>query len=306
MRLGLLVAAAALVAAGCASRPSESDLRHGRIARVDAVSLQSDHQLGVGAVLGAVAGRALGQPFATGDSRAVAQVIGALGGSYAAGALEGDYPARRPGEHVTVTLNRGVAVGIAQLGTSGLRAGDCVRIDGAGETARVVRATCVGAPPASVPTAQADAFRDELRDRVRERMARGEPPAPVTASRATRAPGETGIRYGRVIRADAGVVRAEHELGLEGAMNGVSGAVLGNPAGDGDARAFADVANALGSLGASTTDILYAAPQPGQLITVRLDNGVTVIVTQLEDEKLRAGDVVRIEGAGSTARAVRG
>jgi outer membrane lipoprotein SlyB len=92
----------------------------------------------------------------------------------------------------------------------------------------------------------------------------------------------------------------------DGAMNGVSGAALGNPAGDGDARAFADVANALGSLGASTTDILYAAPQPGQLITVRLDNGVTVIVTQLEDEKLRAGDVVRIEGAGSTARAVRG
>ena len=165
----------ALVAAGCASRPSESDLRHGRVARVDAVSLQSDHQLGVGAVLGAVAGRALGHPFATGDSRTVAQVIGALGGGYAVGAPEGDYPARRPGEHVTVTLNRGVAVGVAQLGTSGLRVGDCVRIDGAGETARVVRAACVGAPPAPVPTAQADALRDELRDRVRDRMARGEP-----------------------------------------------------------------------------------------------------------------------------------
>jgi outer membrane lipoprotein SlyB len=154
MRLGLLVAAAALVAAGCASRPSESDLRHGRIARVDAVSLQSDHQLGVGAVLGAVAGRALGQPFATGDSRAVAQVIGALGGSYAAGALEGDYPARRPGEHVTVTLNRGVAVGIAQLGTSGLRAGDCVRRRRGRDRAR--RAPRVGATPAPAP-AQADA-----------------------------------------------------------------------------------------------------------------------------------------------------
>jgi outer membrane lipoprotein SlyB len=109
-----------------------------------------------------------------------------------------------------------------------------------------------------------------------------------------------------VVRADAGVVRAEHELGLDGVMNGVSGAALGNPAGDGDARAFADVANALGSLGASTSDILYAAPQPGQLVTVRLDNGVTVIVTQLADETLRAGDVVRIEGAGSTARAIRG
>jgi len=306
MRPGLLVVAAALVAAGCASRPSESDLRHGRVARVDAVSLQSEHQLGVGAVLGAVAARALGHSFATADGRAVAQVIGALGGGYAGSAPEGDYPARRPGEHVTVALNRGVAVGVAQLGTSGLRAGDCVRIDGAGETARVVRAACVGAAPAPAPAAQTDALRDELRDRVRERMAHGEPPAPVTATRATRAPGETGIRYGRVIRADAGVVRAEHELGLEGAMNGVSGAALGNPAGDGDARAFADVANALGSLGASTTDILYASPQPGQLVTVRLDNGVTVIVTQLEDEKLRAGDVVRIEGAGATARALRG
>jgi outer membrane lipoprotein SlyB len=173
MRRGLLVAAAALVAAGCASRPSESDLRHGRVARVDAVSLQSEHQLGVGAVLGAVAGRALGQPFATGDSRAVAQVIGALGGSYAAGALEGDYPARRPGEHVTVTLNRGVAVGIAQLGTSGLRAGDCVasmarrdRARGAGHG--------VGTPP-PVPHRRADAFPRRVHDRVRGWMAHGEP-----------------------------------------------------------------------------------------------------------------------------------
>jgi outer membrane lipoprotein SlyB len=169
-----------------------------------------------------------------------------------------------------------------------------------------VRAACVGAAPAPAPAAQADALRDELRDRVRERMARGEPPAPVTANRATRVPGEAGIRYGRVVRADAVVIRAEHELGLEGAMNAVSGAALDNPGGDGDARAFADVANALGSLGASTTDILYARAQPGQLVTVRLDNGITVIVMQLEDETLRAGDVVRIEGAGATARAVRG
>jgi outer membrane lipoprotein SlyB len=128
----------------------------------------------------------------------------------------------------------------------------------------------------------------------------------VTATRATRVPGETRIRFGRVVRADAVVIRAEHELGLDGAVNGVSSAALGSPAGDGDARAFADVANALGSVSASTSDILYAKPQPGQLVTVRLDNGITVLVTQLEDEKLRAGDVVRIEGAGATARAVRG
>jgi len=301
-----LVAAAVLAAAGCASRPPEGDLRHGRVARIDPVSLQGDHQLGVGAVLGAVAARALGHSFATGDSRAVGQVVGALGGGYAGGAREGDYPSRRPGEHVTVTLNRGVAVGVARLGSSGLRAGECVRIDGAGETARVVSAPCVGAAPAPAPAAQGEALRDELRDRLRERMGRGDAPAPVTASRVARVAGEAGIRYGRVVRADAVVIRAEHELGLEGAMNAVSGAALGNPAGDGDARAFADVANALGALSASTSDILYARPQAGQLVTVQLDNGVTVIVTQLEDEKLRAGDTVRIEGAGATARAVRG
>jgi outer membrane lipoprotein SlyB len=306
MRCLAALAVMAALAAGCASLPAESDLRHGRVARVDPVSLQGDHQLGVGAVLGAVAARALGHSLATGDSRVVGQVVGALGGGYAGGAREGDYPFRRPGEHVTVTLNRGAAVGVAQLGSSGLRAGDCVRIDGAGETARAVSASCVGAAPAPAPVAQGDALREELRDRLRERMGHGDPPAPVTADRPLRVPGEAGIRYGRVIRADAVVIRAEHELGLEGAMNAVSGAALGNPGGDGDARAFADVANALGSLSVSTTDILYARPQPGQLLTVRLDNGITVIVTQLEDEKLRAGDVVRIEGAGATARAVRG
>jgi outer membrane lipoprotein SlyB len=88
-------------------------------------------------------------------------------------------------------------------------------------------------------------------------------------------------------------------------MNGVSGTVLGNPVPGGDARAFADVANALGSLSASTSDIIYAVPQAGQLVTVRLDNGVTVVVTQLEDAPLRAGDAVRIEGAGVSARVER-
>jgi outer membrane lipoprotein SlyB len=85
----------------------------------------------------------------------------------------------------------------------------------------------------------------------------------------------------------------------------VSGAAFGNPVPAGDARAFADTASALGSLSASTGDILYAAPQAGQRITVRLESGVTVIITQLQDMPLHAGDTVRIEGAGTTARAVR-
>jgi len=310
IRIGLLAAALALVTAGCASRPSETDVRHGRIVRIDPVSLQSDHQLGVGSVLGAVAGSALGHPGAAGGNRAVAEVLGALGGGYGSEGLKDEYPARRPAEHLTVALTNGVAIGVTQLEAGDLHAGDCVRIDGSGETARVVRAACIGpAAKAGAPAPgggpQADTLRDELRERVRERMARGEPPAPATTPPVARLPGEAGIRYGRVVRADALTIRAEHELGLEGVINGVSGAALGNPLPRGDGRAFADVANALGSLSASTADVIYATPQPGQLVTVRLDNGVTVVITQLEDETLRAGDTVRIEGAGPTARAIR-
>ena len=309
MRLGTIVAVLALVAVGCASRPGETDVRLGRIARIDPVSLQGDQQLGVGSVLGAVAGAALGHPHGTGSGRAVAEVLGALGGGYGRETTPEDYPVGRPGQHVTVTLTNGVAVGVTQPAAEGLRAGDCTRIDGSGQTARVVRAACVGAAaeaaPAPSATPQADALRDELRERIRERMAREQPPAPVTASSATRVSGEAGIRYGRIVRVDAVLLRAEHELGVEGVMNGVSGTVLGNPVPGGDARAFADVANALGSLSASTSDIIYAVPQAGQLVTVRLDNGVTVVVTQLEDAPLRAGDAVRIEGAGVSARVVR-
>ena len=91
-RLGALVAVTALIAAGCASRPSESDLRHGRVARVDVVSLQSDHQLGVGAVLGPWRPERSGIRSRPADGRTVAQVVGALGGGYAGSAPEVDYP----------------------------------------------------------------------------------------------------------------------------------------------------------------------------------------------------------------------
>jgi len=303
-RIGLLFAALALAIAGCASRPGEADVRDGRIVRIDPVSVQSDHQLGVGSVLGTVAGNSLGHPGATAGNRAVAEVLGALGGGYGSERLKDEYPARRPAEHLTVALDNGVAIGVTQLEAEGLHTGDCVRIDGSGETARVVRAPCVGAA-ATAGAPQADTLRDELRERIRERMAQGEPPAPATTPSAARLPGEAGIRYGRVVRADAVTIRTEHELGLEGVINGVSGAALGNPLPRGDGRAFADVANALGSLSASSADVIYATPQPGQLVTVRLDNGVTVVITQLQDETLRAGDTVRIEGAGPRARAVR-
>ena len=57
-------------------------------------------------------------------------VAGALAGGYAGNKAQNKYGERRPGQHIIVQLDNGVAVGITQAGDSGLRVGDRVRIDG--------------------------------------------------------------------------------------------------------------------------------------------------------------------------------
>ena len=81
-----------------------------------------------------------GEPQCGGrDGRDVATVAGALGGAYAGNRVQNKYADRRPGQHIVVELNNGVAVGITQPADSSLRVGDRVRIDGSGTDARVVR-----------------------------------------------------------------------------------------------------------------------------------------------------------------------
>ncbi len=313
MRLAAMIPALALLA-GCAqqgglggkpgvpqAKAGETEIRYGRIARIDPVSLDGDHQLGVGHILGAVAGGALGHQFGNGNGRIAAQVLGSLAGGYVGGQVQNKYVDRQPGQHITVTLNSGVAVGITQPAATGLAVGDCVRIDGSGPSARVVRAECVGPPPAAPPAPPAS---DGLRERVRERMAREQgAAAPPAANTPPALPlGETEIRMGRIVRIDPVTLRSEHDSGFEGAMNGVSGAALGHPVPGGDANAFAQVAGTLGRAGPDSANILYASPQAGQLVSVRLDNGVAVAITQPADPRLRVGERVRIVGAGPGAR----
>jgi outer membrane lipoprotein SlyB len=82
----------------------------------------------------------------------------------------------------------------------------------------------------------------------------------------------------------------------------VSGAALGHPVPGGDGNAFAQVGSTLGHAGPGTANIIYASPQPGQLVSVKLDNGVAVAITQPVDPRLRVGERVRIVGAGPGAR----
>jgi outer membrane lipoprotein SlyB len=128
-----------MLVAACAQSPSlgESSVRYGRVAQVDNVMIDSEAYLGIGAIIGGVAGGVLGHQFSAGSGRDVATVAGALFGT-AAGAATQKKLEKQPGQHIIVTLTNGVAVGITQP-SGDLHVGDQVRIEGSGNDARVIR-----------------------------------------------------------------------------------------------------------------------------------------------------------------------
>ena len=129
-----------LTAAGVAAQQmGEDEVRFGRIERIDPVSLEGDHHLGLGMVVGAVAGGVLGHQFGGGTGRDVLTVMGTLGGGLLGRRVQNKYTDRRAGQHIIVKVNNGVAVGITQPADPALRVGDKVRIDGSGADARVAR-----------------------------------------------------------------------------------------------------------------------------------------------------------------------
>ena len=134
----LLVALLASISVA-AQQLGEDEVRFGRIVQIDPVSLQGDHRMGLGMVLGAVAGGVLGHQFGGGNGRDVMTVMGTLGGGLFGRHVENNSVDRRAGQHIIVKVNNGVAVGITQPADPALRVGDQVRIDGSGEDARVTR-----------------------------------------------------------------------------------------------------------------------------------------------------------------------
>lgn len=122
-----------------AQQLGEQEVRLGRIVRIDPVQLDGEHQLGIGSVIGAVAGGVIGHQFGGGTGRDVATVLGALGGGLLGTRIQNQYADKRAGQFITVKLNNGVSVGVTQPADPNLRVGDVVRIDGNGPDARVVR-----------------------------------------------------------------------------------------------------------------------------------------------------------------------
>jgi outer membrane lipoprotein SlyB len=114
------------------------------------------------------------------------------------------------------------------------------------------------------------------------------------------------VRYGYIAKIDSVQIEGDHQTGVGAVIGGVGGALLGAQFGGGSARGIATVLGAVGgAFAGNAIERRYSEPRPGQYITVKLDNGVTVGITQPLDASLRVGDRVRITGRGPDARVVR-
>ncbi len=134
-----LVTILAACAAPSGGGPGEMDIRSGVIEQINPTEMKSNHDAGLGAILGGVAGAGLGSLIGAGTGREVAIAAGAI-----AGAVGGNYAQKRfydkpqPAQQVIVRLNGGVLVSITQPINAQLRPGQKVFVEGSGADARVV------------------------------------------------------------------------------------------------------------------------------------------------------------------------
>lgn len=133
----LLVACAANGPSG--GSPGEMEIRSGKIEQITPALMQTNHDSGMGAVLGGLGGLAVGSLIGGGTGRDVAMVAGTIGGAFAGNAIEKkkyDQPVQ--GQQIIVRVTSGVLVSITQPVNTQLRTGMNVYIEGNGTDARVM------------------------------------------------------------------------------------------------------------------------------------------------------------------------
>jgi outer membrane lipoprotein SlyB len=144
-KLGAALAASVFAAmlAACAtpggSAPGEMEVRAGTIEQITPTEIKSNHDIGLGAILGGVAGAGLGSLIGAGTGRDVAiaagAVIGAVGGNYT---QKRYFDKPQPGQQVFVRLSSGVLIEVTQPVDPQLRPGMHVFVQGSGPDTRVV------------------------------------------------------------------------------------------------------------------------------------------------------------------------
>jgi outer membrane lipoprotein SlyB len=111
--------------------------RNGRITHIELIKVDEDYKFGIGTVAGAVAGGLLGSQIGQGRGTTAATVIGAAAGA-AAGTVVESKMKKKDAQRITVQMNSGGTVTIVQPVDERLKSGMAVRIEGSGESARVV------------------------------------------------------------------------------------------------------------------------------------------------------------------------
>ncbi len=128
----------ALGLAACTPAPTGPvEIRSGVIEQINATQIASNHDTGVGAVLGGLGGLGVGALIGSGTGKAVAMVLGAIGGAVGGNEIQKHYDKPVEGQQIFVRTSSGVLVSVTQP-TGNLRVGQAVYIEGAGTEARVV------------------------------------------------------------------------------------------------------------------------------------------------------------------------
>lgn len=117
----------------------EIEIRSGKIEQISLTQMQTNHDSGVGAIFGGLAGVGVGSLIGHGTGRDVAMVAGAL-----AGAVGGNYAEKKKydqpieAQQIIVRVRSGVLVSVTQPINPSLSKGMNVYIQGSGNDARVV------------------------------------------------------------------------------------------------------------------------------------------------------------------------
>ena len=136
--VGLVLGACAPVGAGSGGA-GEMEIRSGKIEQITQTQMQTNHDSGVGAILGGIGGLGLGSLVGQGTGRDVAMIAGAL-----AGAAGGNYVEKKKydqpvdAQQIIVRTHSGVLVQVTQPINPVLKKGMNVYVEGAGNEARVV------------------------------------------------------------------------------------------------------------------------------------------------------------------------
>jgi outer membrane lipoprotein SlyB len=140
-----LVAIVALWVGACASpggggsSPNEAAIRTGVIEQINLTEVKSNHDQGVGAIVGGLAGAGIGSLIGAGTGRDVAiaagAIIGAVGGNVA---QQKYFDKPQPAQQIFVRLSSGVLLTVTQPVNPNLRPGQNVYVEGTGIDARVL------------------------------------------------------------------------------------------------------------------------------------------------------------------------